>query len=164
MNSELSKNVYDLVKDLKNIDISILKGRLERGNILQRIKTGKAYINYDSYCSTWHEFLEAVHLNRETARQDMEIYNEFSYFVLEQSAENLRQTSYERLVRLLPIVKKDPEKKRELFEMATRSNRADFDNNVRELKGLVATDSCENCMQEFIVLHKCKCCGLTIKK
>ena len=136
MNSELSKNVYDLVRDLKNIDISILKGRLERGNILQRIKTGKAYINYDSYCSTWHEFLEAV----------------------------LKKTSYERLVRLLPIIKKDPEKKRELFEMATRSNRADFDNNVRELKGLVATDSCENCMQEFIVLHKCKCCGLTIKK
>ena len=54
--------------------------------------------------------------------------------------------------------------KKELLEMATRSNRADFDNNVRELKGLTATDSCKDCMQEYIVLHKCKTCGLTIKK
>jgi len=161
--SSMITHVNELVEDLKNIDISILKGRLERGNILQRIKTEKAYINYDSYCSTWHEFLEAIHLNRETARQDMEVYAEFSFYVLEQSKESLKKTSYERLVRLLPIIKKEPEKKRELFEMATRSNRADFDNNVRELKGLVATDSCEDCMQEFVVLHKCKCCGFVVK-
>jgi hypothetical protein len=161
--SSMIPHINELIEDLKNIDISILKGRLERGNILQRIKTEKAYINYDSYCSTWHEFLEAVHLNRETARQDMEVYTEFSFYVLEQSKESLKKTSYERLVRLLPIIKKEPEKKRELFEMATRSNRADFDNNVRELKNLIATDSCENCMEEVVVLHKCKCCGLVVK-
>jgi hypothetical protein len=164
MESEVSKNVFELIEDLKSIDISILKGRLERGNILLRIKNEKAYLGYDSYCNTWHEFLEAIHLNRETARQDMEIYSEFSFYVLEQTRENLKQTSYERLVRLLPIVKKEPQMKKELLEMATRSNRADFDNNVRELKGLTATDSCKDCMQEYIVLHKCKCCGLTIKK
>ena len=79
MQSELSKNVFELIEDLKSIDISILKGRLERGNILLRIKNEKAYLGYDSYCNTWHEFLEAIHLNRETARQDMEIYSEFSF-------------------------------------------------------------------------------------
>ena len=109
--SKLIANINELVNDLKNINLNILKGRLERGNILGRIKDSKAYIGYDSYCSTWHEFLECINLNRETARQDMEIYNEFSYFLHEKHKEELMQTSYERLVRLLPIVKKYPETK-----------------------------------------------------
>ena len=161
MNSALDRNLYDLVDDLKKIDLSILKGRLDRGSILLRIKNEKAYLGYDSYCNTWHDFLEAIQVNRETARQDMEIFKEFSEYVLENA--DFEHTSYERLVRLLPFAKKEPEKKQELIEMAQRCNRKDFDNNVRELKGKVATDSCENCMSDYIVLHKCKTCGLTVK-
>ena len=162
--SNLIPNISELVDELKNINLNILRGRLERGNILNRIKNEKAYVGYDSYCETWHQFLECLNLNRETARQDMEIYNEFSHFLLQSQKEELMQTSYERLVRLLPLVKQHPETKLELIQMAHRSNRTDFDNNVRELKNLTATDSCENCMEEVIILHKCKCCGLIIKK
>lgn len=160
--SSLVAHVNDLVDELKNINLTILKGRLERGNILNRIKNEKAYIGYDSWCETFHQFLECINLNRETARQDMEVYKEFSYYLLEKHREELLQTSYERLVRLLPIVRKEPNMKKSLVDMAHRSNRADFDNNIRELKGKIPTDQCD--CNETITLVICVKCGLKVKK
>lgn len=160
--SSLVAHVNDLVDELKNINLTILKGRLERGNILNRIKNEKAYVGYDSWCETFHQFLECINLNRETARQDMEVYKEFSYYLLEKHREELLQTSYERLVRLLPIVRKEPNMKKSLVDMAHRSNRADFDNNIRELKGKIPTDQCD--CNETITLVICVKCGLKVKK
>lgn len=160
--SSLVAHVNDLVDELKNINLTILKGRLERGNILNRIKNEKAYIGYDSWCETFHQFLECINLNRETARQDMEVYKEFSFYLLEKHREELLQTSYERLVRLLPIVRKEPNMKKSLVDMAHRSNRADFDNNIRELKGKIPTDQCD--CNETITLVICVKCGLKVKK
>jgi hypothetical protein len=157
--NKLIPNINDLVNDLQNINLNILKGRLERGNILNRIKKEKAYIGYDSYCNSWHEFLECINLNRETARQDMEIYTEFSYFLLESHKEELMQTSYERLVRLLPIVKKHPETKMELLTMANQSNRKDFDINVKGLKGLRTEDNCHTDFAQSQIYEKCNCCN-----
>lgn len=160
--SSLVASVNDLVEDLKNINLTILRGRLDRGNILIRIKKDKAYIGYDSYCETFHQFLECINLNRETARQDMEVYKEFSYFLLEKHREELLQTSYERLVRLLPVVRRAPQKKKELIDMAHRSNRADFDNNLRELKGKLPTDQCD--CEDTITLVICVKCGHKVRK
>lgn len=160
--SSLVAHVNDLVDELKNINLTILKGRLERGNILNRIKNEKAYVGYDSWCETFHQFLECINLNRETARQDMEVYKEFSFYLLEKHREELLQTSYERLVRLLPIVRKEPNMKKSLVDMAHRSNRADFDNNIRELKGKIPTDQCD--CNETITLVICVKCGLKVKK
>ena len=92
----------------------------------------------------------------------MEVYDAFSHFLMHR-IDLLESCSYERLVRLLPIVRKAPETKDELLEMTARTRRVDFDNNLKELKGYTATDSCENCMEEVVVLHKCKCCGLVKK-
>ena len=152
-----------IVNKLANINVTILRGRLERGGILKTIKSKKLYIGYDSYVSSWAEFLDTINLNRETARQDMEVYDAFSHFLMHR-IDLLESCSYERLVRLLPIVKKNPDSKDDLLEMTARTRRVDFDNNLKELKGHTATDSCENCMEEVIVLHKCKCCGLTVKR
>lgn len=152
----------DIVNKLARININILRGRLERGGILKEIKEKKLYVGYDSYVSSWSEFLDTINLNRETARQDMEVYDAFSHFLMHR-VDLLESCSYERLVRLLPIVKKDPDSRDDLLEMTARTRRVDFDNNLKELKGHTATDSCRDCMQEVIVLHKCKCCGLTVK-
>jgi hypothetical protein len=151
-----------IVDKLAKINVNILRGRLERGGLLKTIKLKKLYIGYDSYVNSWAEFLDTINLNRETARQDMEVYDAFSHFLMHR-IDLLESCSYERLVRLLPIVKKDPDSRDDLLEMTARTRRVDFDNNLKELKGGTATDSCENCMQEVIVLHKCKCCGLTVK-
>ena len=165
--SNLIQTLPELVDELKNINIGILRGRLERGNILKRIKENKAYIGYDSYCQNWNEFLEAVGINRETARQDMEIYEEFSYY-LNQKVELLANCSYERLVRLLPVAKKDPDLKASLLDMAATASRTDFDNNVKELKGKVPSDKClsiETCEnKQSIILEKCTICGLTFRR
>ena len=152
----------EIVDKLAQINVNILRGRLERGGLLKTIKMKKLYIGYDSYVNTWAEFLDAINLNRETARQDMEVYDAFSHFLMHR-IDLLESCSYERLVRLLPIVRKAPETKDELLEMTARTRRVDFDNNLKELKGYTATDSCENCMEEVVVLHKCKCCGLVKK-
>ena len=48
--------------------------------------------------------------------------------------------------------------------MSIRSNRTDFENNLRELKGKKATDSCTSCDKNYIVLIKCKECGFIYKK
>ena len=162
MNS-LVQTLPNLIEELKKINITILKGRLDRGNILKRIKNSKAYVGYDSYCDTWNEFLEAVGINRETARQDMEIYEEFSYYLM-QKVELLANCSYERLVRLLP----DPDLKASLLDMAATASRTDFDNNVKELKGKIPSDKClsiETCEnKQTIILEKCTICGLTFRR
>ena len=152
----------DIVEKLAQINVNILRGRLERGGILKTIKLKKLYVGYDSYVSSWSEFLDTINLNRKTARQDMEVHDAFSHFLMHR-VDLLESCSYERLVRLLPIVKKDPDSKDKLLEMTARTRRVDFDNNLKELKGNTATDSCEDCMQEVVVLHKCKCCGLVVK-
>jgi hypothetical protein len=43
--------------------------------------------------------------------------------------------------------------------MAVRSNRADFDNNVKELKGLTPTDTCNQHYTSTQVYEKCSNCG-----
>ena len=163
LSNKIAVNIEDCIEQLRNINLSILKGRLERGNILIHLKNNKAYIGYDSYCNTWHEFLECINLNRETARQDMEIYDQFSFYILGKK-EILQNCSYERLVRLLPIVKKEPQMKIDLLDMATKSNRADFDNNIKELKGLIPTDTCDKHFERVIDYEKCQNCGEFRKK
>ena len=56
----------DIVNKLARININILRGRLERGGILKEIKEKKLYVGYDSYVSSWSEFLDTINLNRET--------------------------------------------------------------------------------------------------
>jgi hypothetical protein len=161
--SDMVVSIEDCVEKLRHINISILKGRLERGNILKHIKNTKAYVNYDSYVSNWNEFVEAIGINRETARQDMEVWEYFARQIME-SKERLETCSYERLVRLLPVVKKEQQMAEELVDMATRSNRADFNNNVRELKGQIAHDTCDRHFERVIEYEKCLHCGEFRKK
>ena len=71
----------EIVDKLAQINVNILRGRLERGGLLKTIKMKKLYVGYDSYVNTWAEFLDAINLNRETARQDMEVYDAFSHFI-----------------------------------------------------------------------------------
>ena len=93
----------------------------------------------------------------------MEIYDQFSFYLLGK-LEWLEQCSYERLVRLLPIAKQEPQMKTELIDMAVRSNRADFDNNIRELKGMVATDTCDRHFEKIVIYEKCLHCNEFRKK
>jgi len=154
------------IERLKTINISILKGRLERGNILKNIKANKSYLNHDGYVNSWDSFIDAIGINRETARQDIDIFEQFSFYILGKK-EILQSCSYERLVRLLPIVKKEPQMKIELLEMATKSNRADFNNNIRELKGMVPADKCvdvSKCDEPSQIYEKCMTCNAFVRR
>jgi|TARA_R100001163_G_scaffold61174_1_gene50965 hypothetical protein len=169
-NSEIAEKNFSklqpILDHLKDVNLAILKGRLERGMWLKRIKSEKLYIGYDGWVGTWAEFLDVVTIARETARQDMEIYDQFAAFL--QSNPKLMDTvSYERLVRLLPVVKKQPEHKPTLLDMAAKASRTDFNNNIREMKGLVADDKCINptdCTSPKIILEKCQICGVIYRR
>ena len=154
-----------ILNQLKNVNLAILKGRLERGMWLKKIKIEKLYIGYDGWVHTWSEFLDNISIARETARQDMEIYDEFATY-LQSNPELMNQITYERLVRLLPVVKK-AQSKSILLDMAASSSRTDFDNNIKELKGQVADDKCINpadCSSPKIILERCQICGVTYRR
>ena len=169
-NTELQENNYaklaPMLERLSNINLAILKGRLERGMYLAKIKVDKIYQGYDSWVHTWGEFLDSIGIPKETARQDIEIYKEFASYV--QANPKLAETlTYERLVRLLPVVKSNPDIKPTVVEMAATASRFDFDNNIKELKGQTPTDKCVNpsdCSSPKIILERCQICGVTYRR
>jgi len=153
-------SIESIVGRLRSINVTILKGRLERGAYLLALKQEKLYVGYDSYCDTWNSFLEAINLPRETARQDMKIYLLFAEY-LNANALWLQNIPYERLVRLLPVAENMTCEKdvADVLNMALESNRKDFDNNLKELKGLMPTDNCPNCFVNPQIYEKCVSCG-----
>ena len=169
-NTELQENNYaklaPMLERLSNINLAILKGILERGMYLAKIKVDKVYQGYDGWVHTWGEFLDSIGIPKETARQDMEIYKEFASYV--QANPKLAETlTYERLVRLLPVVKSNPDIKPTVVEMAATASRFDFDNNIKELKGQTPTDKCVNpsdCSSPKIILERCQICGVTYRR
>jgi len=170
INTELQESNHNKIlpylQRLTNINLTILKGRLERGMYLSKIKVDKIYQGYDGWVHTWAEFLDNIGIARETARQDMEIYAEFASYV--QANPKLAETlTYERLVRLLPVVKSNPDIKPAVVEMAATASRFDFDNNVKELKGQTPDDKCVNpsdCTSPKIILERCQICGVTYRR
>ena len=170
INTELQESNHNKVlpylQRLTNINLTILKGRLERGMYLSKIKVDKIYQGYDGWVHTWAEFLDNIGIARETARQDMEIYSEFASYV--QANPKLAETlTYERLVRLLPVVKSNPDIKPAVVEMAATASRFDFENNVKELKGQTPDDKCVNpsdCTSPKIILERCQICGVTYRR
>jgi hypothetical protein len=170
INTELQESNHNKIlpylQRLTNINLTILKGRLERGMYLSKIKVDKIYQGYDGWVHTWAEFLDNIGIARETARQDMEIYSEFASYV--QANPKLAETlTYERLVRLLPVVKSNPDIKPAVVEMAATASRFDFENNVKELKGQTPDDKCVNpsdCTSPKIILERCQICGVTYRR
>lgn len=170
INTELQESNHNKIlpylQRLTNINLTILKGRLERGMYLSKIKVDKIYQGYDGWVHTWAEFLDNIGIARETARQDMEIYTEFASYV--QANPKLAETlTYERLVRLLPVVKSNPDIKPAVVEMAATASRFDFENNVKELKGQTPDDKCVNpsdCTSPKIILERCQICGVTYRR
>ena len=158
--TKLVPTLQEEVENLQTLNLSILRCRLERGNILHRIKENRAYIGYDGYCETWEQFLDAIGLERETTRAEIKIYQEFSLFILG-NPEYVNKCRFERLYKLLPLVDKpvSNEKKLDLLDMSIRSNRTDFENNLRELKGKIPTDSCGRCFERVQKFEKCMYCG-----
>ena len=115
-----------------------------------------------------NEFLECISLDRETARQDIMIYTKF-YKYLDSSAELMVKCKYERLVRLLPLVKEETtdDKVVELLEMSAISSVRDFKNTVKEEKGLVPDDKCvdvRGCNNPKQLYEKCVTCGAFIRR
>ena len=158
-NNELQENNFTklapMLERLNNINLAILKGRLERGMYLSKIKVDKIYQGYDGWVHTWAEFLDSIGIAREIA----------SYIQANPKlAENL---TYERLVRLLPVVKSNPDIKPSVLDMASTASRFDFENNVKELKGQTPDDKCINpsdCTSPKIILEKCQICGVTYRR
>ena len=159
--------IAPIIDVLQSVNIQLLKGRLQRGLLLKEIKDKKLYIGYEGWVSSWNDFTNCIWLSIETARQDMEIYKEFNEY-LENQPLLYNQIPYERLVRLLPVVKSRQQKSHtDLLDMAARSSRADFDNNLRELKGKVPNDKCINplnCDSQKIILEKCQICGVIYRR
>jgi len=167
----INGSIQQAVNRLSEINITVLKGRIERGALLLQLKNDKSYLGHDSWVNSWSDFLDCININRETARQDMEVFQEFAE-ELTNRPDLLNSCSYERLIRLLPVIRL---RKKEgttigrvrLLEMTARSKREDFDNNLKEMKGLAPNDKCvdpSNCDAPKIILERCTICGVTYRR
>jgi hypothetical protein len=119
-------------------------------NDLWRFSEAKNFVEYVESCQG---------LKRTWSYALMGVYERFAPILADH--EELRQVDVSRLVRLLPYVK--DETATELALMAATTPARAFDANLRNMSGKVAPDECDH-PDGFVVIRKCKICGLRVKE
>lgn len=157
MSEKISKNekaeiVFDLVEKLKEAKQGAVKSFLVIGQILDRVESEKLYLYYGQHIETFDNFLREVRMGRATAYNCVRIWREFGEIL---KSKNL-DIEYFRLVRLLPVVEAD--NKEDWLNKAQDLDVKAFDDEIREAKGKVPTDSC-NHTGEKMYLERCMTCG-----
>ena len=121
------------------------------GQMLLEINENKLYQR--DYI-TFDKFLKSVHIKRAFAYHALRSYREFGNYETD-------GIPYDRLVRLLPL-KLDEAEKIKFLMYALKFTHSDFDEKVREKRGMVAKSKCTH--QEVITKQFCKGCGKLIFK
>jgi len=163
MKKELTKEekadlIFKLVEDIKNKQSNAVNNFLDIGRILNIIQTDKLWQFYGSHIMRFDDFLKEIRMGRATAYNCMAIWREFGAILKSKSLD----ICYFRLIRLLPVVKSGD--KEDWIEKAVSLPETGFNDEIREAKGLPATDSCEHPADEREYYSQCKRCGKWIKQ
>lgn len=149
--------VFQLIEEIKNAQKETVKGFLIIGRNLSKIQEEKLWSYYGSHIENFDSFLREIKIKRATAYNLMAIWRNFGEIIISKNLD----VSYFRLVKLLPIVKKEKNKEDWLFR-AQELDPQGFENEIREALGKIPTDKCEH-NGEKIYLVKCMICGKIIK-
>lgn len=156
-----TEKIHALTNFLSDRFRTITISYLEMGAVLRGIRDKKLYLHYASHIKTMNDYLKEIAMPASTGYQLMLIHERFSDFF--EKDERYHNIQYNRLVRLLPFMKDTDEKIAEgyLEDALILPNEA-FLNQMREMRGLPTTDTCEH-DRGVEIYERCKNCGKYLK-
>lgn len=147
--------VHNLIEELRMLKQNITQSYLLLGDRLGTIKDEQLYKAWGY--ETFEEFIKDPEINfrRSTAYNLVAIVERFREHIMS----NKLDIGYTRVVRLLPLP--DNEAKT-LLSKSPYLTASDFNDELREMRGLMTTYDCEH--KDTEVIRKCRDCGKWIKE
>lgn len=156
MTTQIAKT-HELTGKILQLVGQITQNYLALGEALCTMRDGRYYRHLGEHVETLDDFFVEIRLGRSTAYNLMEIWEKFGQHIGEGA-----EIEYTRLVRALPVSKKlDDTQVTLLLEDARLLPSTAFYDNLRNLRGQVATDECLHVERE--AWEKCRCCGKMMK-
>lgn len=163
MSNEISKTkkaeiVFNLVEEIKEAKKNTVKSFLVIGKNLDTIQKEKIWQYYGEHLERFDDFLKEIRIGRATAYNCIAIWREFGELLISKNLD----IDYFRLVRLLPVIQ-EGDNREEWLEKAADLPVQGFNDEIREAKGLPATDTCEHPEEERRYFWRCQLCGKWVK-
>lgn len=156
-----AKEVFNLIQEIKQAQFETVQGFLVIGKNLSEIQTKKLWRYSGSHLENFEMFITELKMKHATAWNLIRIWRSFGEMIF--TYKNLYDKldgnfSYFRLVKLLPIIKDSDEKqKKEWLEKSVLLLPNDFNDEIREARGLITTDQCEHKGDKEYFFKCCDC-------
>jgi len=152
---EKGELVYKLVEEIKQANVSILKGILIKGRNLDKIEKEELWQYYGEHLKNFDpDFLNELRCSTATAYNYIRIWRKFGEYLL---SNELLQIDPTRLIKLLPVAKE--ENMEEWMIRAQEDPKQQFEDAIREAKGKVPTDKCDCPDNQQLLYTRCRICG-----
>ncbi len=136
-----------------------LLGALQIGRALSRISDGNLYLAAE--CPSMAAYCEKVHgFKRSTAYNLIGVWQTWGQKILD--TPEFQNVDPSRLVLLLPLIEKE-DKDKLLHDAVFIPSKSAFEDQVRDIKGLQTTDTCEEHDWQPIGIEQCSKCKLRRK-
>ena len=152
MGTNLIAKTHKLTSEIVQLIGQITHNYIALGQALCTMRDGKYYRQLGDHVETMDDFLVEIRLSRSTAYNLMAIWERFgAYIALDM------QIDYTRLVRALPCVTEaNPDAIRKIIADAECLPTQAYYDQIREMKGKIATDVCT--CEEKEMWTRCKKC------
>lgn len=143
--NDFTNNPNDYLAEYKRADHFGNALFLYQGRILEEL--------YKLLKDKFQNFIKENEISYKTAMEKMRMWRVFG------ELEN--PPAFRRLQKIAPLVQKNPEQKQDWLDNAILLRDEDFNNAVKEAKGLPTTDTCNH--EEIKVIYKCNTCNKVLK-
>lgn len=156
MTTQIAKT-HELTGKILQLVGQITQNYLALGAALCTMRDGRYYRHLGEHVETFDDFLIEIRLGRSTAYNLMAIWERFGAYIANDS-----HIEYTRLLKALPVIAGGNSEAipKLLIDAELLPSRAYYD-NLRNLRGQVATDECEH--TDWEEWKKCRCCGKMMK-
>ena len=153
MGANVIAKTHKLTSEIIQLIGQITHNYIALGRALCTMRDGKYYRQLGDHVETMDDFLVEIRLSRSTAYNLMAIHERFGGYITPEM-----QIDYTRLVRALPIAEKiGTERVIKLLSEAELLPTQAYYDQIRELKGKIATDVCDHSRKS--AYEKCDLCG-----
>jgi len=150
------QKLHQIISEINQCVVGGAKCFLRIGALLKAVRDENLW--QLSGAVTFHEWAEReIRFKRSHAYSCIACYEKYQHLI--EKDPMLLNIEQSRLVKLLPYANGD-ERTEELLHMAKEADAIGFDNNLKELRGTKAPDTCEHPIEEQEEWQKCKRCGI----